>query len=145
MATRSPVECTETLAFEHIQTLEDHANEELGMAIHYGTLPAPFDFEGLYEHERDMKDAYLPVIESALGIRNHLLSDSAADKALAEAHSLKWYYVAIRPQRDLFTIIKYRSSKPCHIGLVPLGGYSKRCSGRLRTCPAAPGGSPESY
>eukprot|EP00966_Prymnesium_polylepis_P292606 6757696-Prymnesium_polylepis.1 len=30
-----------------------------------------------------------------------------------------------------------------HIGLVPLGGYmySKRCSGRLRTCPAAPGGS----
>ena len=80
--------------FEHIQTLEDQANEEVGLAIHYSTLPAPFDMrktdEGLYEHQGDMKDAYLPVIESALGIRNHVHADSVAGKALAEAHSLKW-------------------------------------------------------
>lgn len=129
MATISPAECTVAHVFEHIQKLEDQANEELGMAIDYGAFPAPFDMrktdEGLYEHQRDMKNEYLPVIESALGIRNHVLVDSAEDKALAEAHSLKWYYVAIRPQRDLFTLIKYRSSKPCPSLVLQMAGLTR--------------------
>lgn len=117
VATISPAECTVAHVFEHIQKFEDQANEELGMEIDFGTLPAPFDMrktdEGLYWHQRLMKVDYLPVIENALGIRNYVVTDSVEDVALAEAHSLKWYYVAIRPQRDLFTLIKYRSSKPC--------------------------------
>ena len=65
------------------------------------------------------------MIESALGIRNHVLADDAADKALGEAHSLKWHYVAIRPQRDLFTIIKCRSSKPCPSLVLQMAGLER--------------------
>ena len=42
----------------------------------------------------------------------------------AEANSLKWYYVAIRPKRDLFTVIKYRSPKPCHAFVLQMAGLT---------------------
>ena len=52
---------------------------------------------------------------------------------------------AIRAVTEKNKGAKKKTTPKVHIGLVPLGGYSKRCSGRLRTCPAAPGGSPEPY
>jgi hypothetical protein len=128
VATISPTECTEAHVFEHIQSLESQACEELGNEISFGTLPAPFDMrrteEGLYDHQRDMKEDYLPAIHMALGIRHYLRRDSAEDVALAEANSLKWYYVAIRPKRDLFTVIKYRSPKPCHAFVLQMAGLT---------------------
>ena len=124
--TISPAECTEAHVYEHIQELEDQACEELGNEISFGTLPAPFDMrrteEGLYDCQRDMKEDYLPAIHMALGIRHYLRHDSAEDVALAEANSLKWYYVAIRPKQDLFTVIKYRSPKPCHAFVLQMAG-----------------------
>jgi hypothetical protein len=80
--------------------------------------------EGLYDHQRDMKEDYLPAIHMALGIRHYLRRDSAEDVALAEANSLKWYYVAIRPKPDLFTVIKYRSPKPCHAFVLQMAGLT---------------------
>jgi hypothetical protein len=128
VVTISPTECTEAHVFEHIQSLESQACEELGNEISFGTLPAPFDMrrteEGLYDHQRDMKEDYLPAIHMALGIRHYLRRDSAQDVALAEANSLKWYYVAIRPKRDLFTVIKYRSPKPCHAFVLQMAGLT---------------------
>ena len=136
VVTISPTECTEAHVFEHIRSLESQACEELGNEISYGTLPAPFDMrrteEGLYDHQRDMKEDYLPAIHMALGIRHYLRRDSAEDVALAEANSLKWYYVAIRPKPDLFTVIKYRSPKPCH-AFVLLSSFKWRASRTLIT------------
>ena len=134
--TISPAECTEAHVYEHIQELEDQACEELGNEISFGKLPAPFDMrrteEGLYDCQRDMKEDYLPAIHMALGIRHYLRHDSAEDVALAEANSLKWYYVAIRPKQDLFTVIKYRSPKPCHAFVLQMAGledayHESRC------------------
>lgn len=130
VVTISPAECTEAHVFEHIRSLESQACEELGNEISYGTLPVLFDMrrteEGLYDHQRDMKEDYLPAIHMALGIRHYLRHDSAEDVALplAEANSLKWYYVAIRPKRDLFTVIKYRSPKPCHAFVLQMAGLT---------------------
>ena len=130
-----PDECTEAHVFEHIKVLEDQANEELGQGIDYGQLPAPFDLrltdEDLYDHERDTKDQYLPVIKKALGIRHFLDEDSAEDTALRldtleRCHVLlKWYYVAIRTEPDLFTIIKYRSPSPCPSLTLKLAGLER--------------------
>lgn len=115
--------------FENIQELEDQANEELSLSISYSKWPAPFDMrrkkeEVQYDHERDMYEEYVPVIQQAVGIRFFQNEDSAEDVALAEKNSLKWYHAAIRPKPDLFTIIKYRSPSPCPSLIVQLAGLA---------------------
>jgi hypothetical protein len=130
MTTLAPAECTEAHVFTHIQALDSHAYEEVVMDIIIGTLPAPFDMRkteaDLYDYQRDMKDEYLPVIERALGIRHfQARSDKPVDVALAEANSLQWYYIAIRPEATLFTIIKARSPRPCPYLLVQFSGLAQ--------------------
>lgn len=127
MTTILPADCTMAHVFQNIRTLELQAAEELGNGIDYGQLPPPFnhrkaEHEVKYDYERDTKDEYLPVIQRALGIRHFLIGDSEEDAAIAESNSLKWYFVAIRPQPDLFTIIKYRSPSPCPDIVLKLAG-----------------------